>query len=149
MPIGEFATRDVITAPRQASVLDVAKLMRKHHVGDIVVTDEIGGRNVPAGIVTDRDIVLETLAQDVDPERVSAGDIMTQELVTVKESDGVFGAIELMRATGTRRAPVVDPQGALTGIISVDDLVGLLAEELSAVSKLISREQKQEVATRR
>jgi CBS domain-containing protein len=149
MPIGEFAICDVITASRETSVLEAAKLMRKHHVGDIVVADRIGSRNVPVGILTDRDIVLEALAQEVDPKKLTAGDIMSQDLVTIKQSEGIWRAVELMRAKGIRRMPVVDEQGSLAGIVSVDDLIGLLADELGAVAKLISREQKREAAVRR
>ena len=149
MAIGELSIREVVIAPRETSVLEAAKLMRQHHVGDIVVTDETGGRCVPVGIVTDRDIVLEVLAQDLDAASLSVGDIMTGDLITVKESEGVFQTIQLMRAKGARRAPVVDREGALIGIVSVDDLVELLAEELSELAKLISREQKREAEMRR
>ena len=74
---------------------------------------------------------------------------MTGDLITVKESEGVFRTIQLMRAKGARRAPVVDSEGALAGIVSVDDLVELLADELSELAKLISREQKREAEIRR
>ena len=149
MPVGELCIRQVVVTPRKTSVLDAAKLMRQHHVGDIVVTDEIAGRRVPVGIVTDRDIVLEVLAQELDAATLSAGDIMSSDLITVRENEGVFQTIQLMRAKGARRAPVVNSEGALVGIVSVDDLVELLAEELSQLAKLIAREQKLEAELRR
>jgi CBS domain-containing protein len=149
MPIGELAIRQVVVASRETSVLDAAKLMRQHHVGDVVITDQIGGRRVPVGIVTDRDLVLEVLAQEVDPAKLSVGDIITGDLTTVKDYEGVFQTIQVMRAKGARRIPVVDNEGALVGIVSVDDFVELLAEELGELSKLISREQRQEAETRR
>jgi CBS domain-containing protein len=74
---------------------------------------------------------------------------MTGDLVTVRENEGVFQTIQLMRAKGVRRAPVVDKEGALIGIVSADDFINLLAEELSELAKLISREQKREAETRR
>ena len=149
MPIGEFAVRDVVTAARETPVIEAAKLMRKHHVGDLVITEKIGGQDFPVGILTDRDIVMETLAQGVDPARLSAGDIMTGGAVTVKQSEGVWRTIELMRAKGIRRIPVVDNDGALAGIVAADDLVALLADELSAMAKLFTREQKREAGLRR
>jgi CBS domain-containing protein len=149
MPVGELCIRQVVVTPRKTSVLEAAKLMRQYHVGDIVVTDEIGGRKVPVGIVTDRDIVLEVLAQELDAATLSAGDIMSSDLVTVRENEGVLQTIQLMRAKGARRAPVVNSEGALVGIVSVDDLVELLAEELSQLAKLIAREQKLEAELRR
>ena len=149
MPVGELCIREVVVTPRKASVLEAAKLMRQHHVGDVVVTDEIDGHRAPVGIVTDRDIVLEVLAQELDATSLTVGDIMTSALITVRENDGVFQTIQLMRAKGARRAPVVDSQGVLVGIVSVDDFVELLAEELSQLAKLIAREQKLEGELRR
>lgn len=149
MPVGELCIRQVIVAPRNASVSEAAKLMRQYHVGDIVVTDEIDGRRTPVGIVTDRDIVVEVLAQELDAASLSVGDIMTADLITVTENEGVFQTIQLMRAKGARRAPVVNGEGALVGIVSVDDLLELLAQELGELAKLISREQKREAEMRR
>ncbi len=149
MPIGELAVRQVVIAPHGTPVLDAAKLMREYHVGDVVVTEETKGRRVPIGIVTDRDIVLEVLAQGVDASKLSVDDIMSRDLVTVNESQGVFQTIRLMRAKGARRAPVVDSDGTLVGIVSADDLIDLLAEELGELTQLISREQKVEAEIRK
>jgi CBS domain-containing protein len=149
MPIGELAIRQVVVTSRETPVLDAAKLMRQYHVGDIVVTDETDGKRLPVGIVTDRDIVLEVLAQEVDAAKLSVGDIMTGDLITVGENEGVFQTIQLMRAKGARRAPVVDNEGVLIGIVSADDFIELLADELSELAKLISREQKREAEVRR
>ena len=148
MPIGELAVRQVIVAPRGTAVLDAAKLMRQYHVGDIVITSETNGRRRPIGIVTDRDIVLEVLAQGIDAAKLSVDDIMTRDLITVRESEGVFQTIQLMRAKGARRAPIVNEEGVLIGIVSADDFIDLLAEELSELAKLISREQKREAEMR-
>jgi len=149
MPVGELCIRQAVVTSRNTSVLDAAKLMRQHHVGDIVVTDGVAGSRVPVGIVTDRDIVLEVLAQELDATSLSAGDIMSGDLITVRENEGVFQTIQLMRAKGARRAPVVNSEGLLVGIVSVDDLVELLAEELSQLAKLIAREQRLEAELRR
>jgi len=149
MPIGELCVRQVVIASRDTSVLDAARLMRHHHVGDIVVTEESNGRHVPVGIVTDRDMVLEVLAEELDPRRISVGDIMAGELVTVRESEETLPAIRHMRAKGVRRAPVVSDDGALAGILAVDDLLELLAEEMGELAKLIVREQKRETEQRR
>jgi CBS domain-containing protein len=149
MPIGELCVRQVVIASRDTSVLDAARLMRHHHVGDIVVTEESNGRRVPVGIVTDRDMVLEVLAEELDPRRISVEDIMNPELITVRESEEMLPAIQQMRAKGVRRVPVVSDDGALVGILAVDDLLELLAEEMGELAKLIAREQKREVELRR
>ena len=148
MPIGEFAIRQVVVASRETPVLEAAKLMRRYHVGDIVVVDEARGKRVPVGIVTDRDIVLEVLAQEIDAGKLSVGDIMSNDLAMVRENEGVLQTIQRMRAKGARRAPVVDDNGALIGIVSADDFLELLSEELNELAKLISREQKREVEAR-
>ncbi len=122
--------------------------MRQHHVGDLVVTDEIGGKRKPIGIVTDRDIVVETLALGLDPAELSIEDIMGQPLVTVREQDGILETIRKMRAKGIRRLPLVDADGVLAGIVTVDDLIGRLASEMGELAKTITREQKQEAVAR-
>lgn len=149
MPVGELCIRQVVVTPRESSVLDVAKLMRQYHVGDVIVTDGVNGRRAPVGIVTDRDIVVEVLAEGLDPGSLSAGDIMSTQLTTVRETEGLFQTIQVMRARGARRAPVVNNDGVLIGIVSVDDLIELLAQELSDLSTLIAREQKEEAELRR
>jgi CBS domain-containing protein len=74
---------------------------------------------------------------------------MSSDLITARENAGVFQTIQLMRAKGARRAPVVNGEGFLVGIVSVDDLMELLADELSELAKLVSREQKREAEIRR
>jgi len=148
MHVGELCIRHVVVAPRETSVWEAAKLMRHHHVGDIVVTAPVNGHRAPVGIVTDRDIVIEVLAPDLDAKTLTVGDIMGPELTTVKEDEGIFETIQAMRANAVRRAPVVDGNGVLVGIVSVDDMVELLAQELGDLAKLINREQKEEMETR-
>jgi len=149
MPIGEICNREVIIVQRDDTVLQAAKLMRQHHVGDLLVVEERGGRRVPVGIVTDRDLVVEIIAPELDSTVITVGDIMVTKLATVKESNGVFEAIQYMRSKGIRRLPVVDDDGGLVGIVTLDDLLVLLADELGALARLVEREQKNEAGSRR
>lgn len=149
MPIGEYCNRVVVVADRNTSVLDAARLMRQHHVGDIVVVDEANEARKPIGMVTDRDIVIEVVVNKLAPDTVMLGEIMTESLATVRERDGVFDTVQLMRRKGVRRMPVIDDYGALVGIVAVDDLIQLLAEEMGELSKLIAREQAREAGTRK
>jgi len=148
MPVAQIANREVISVPSSSSALQAAKMMRQHHVGDIVITDDSTGRPVPIGIVTDRDLVLEILAQEVDPARVTVGDIMTTNLLKIPLGEGISRTIQLMRARGTRRAPVVDKDGSLAGIVCVDDLIELIADELGELANLVARELKVEEKAR-
>lgn len=149
MPVGELCNRDVVILRREDTILAAAKLMRQHHVGDVVVADDSGGFRRPIGIITDRDVVIEIMATELDQRVITVGDIMTGGLVTVKESLGVFEAIQYMRTKAVRRLPVVDEQGALVGILTLDDLLQLLSEELAAIARLIAHQQQKETQDRR
>src|SRR3989338_2768420 len=149
MPIGEICNREVIIVQRDESVLQAAKLMRQHHVGNVVVVEERNGRRVPVGIVTDRDLVVEIIAPELDSTVITVGDIAVAELATGRENNGGFEAIQYMRNKGVRRLPVVDDGGGLVGIVTLDDLLVLLAEELGALARLVEREQKNEISSRR
>lgn len=141
MPISEICNREVIIAQRHETVSDAAKLMRERSVGTIVVVEEREGKRVPISIVTDRDLVVEIIALEADPTFVTLGDLMLRDLLTVKGSCGVFEGIQYMRNKGVRRLPVVDDDGSLLGIVALDDLLALLAEELSALAKLVEHER--------
>lgn len=144
MPIGSICVRDVITCNRDTKIDEVAQLMRQHHVGNVVVTEESKGKTVPVGIITDRDIVTSVIALKLDPTIFSADDLISRKIITVPENLGVFETIQEMRRHGVRRMPVLDQEGALAGIISIDDLIGLLAEEMSELAMLITKEQTEE-----
>ncbi len=149
MNIGEICTRRVIIARRETSIRDAAKLMREEHSGDIVVTEHVEGRERPVGILTDRDVVVEILAEDINSGGLTVGDVMTGSPVTVREGDGIFETIQLMRSKGVRRVPVVDVRGSLVGIVALDDILEILAEELGNLTRLIRQERRREVETRR
>ncbi len=149
MPISEICNREVVIVQPDSTILEAARLMRQHHVGDVVVVEDRGGVRVPVGIVTDRDLVVEIMAPELDQTAITVGDIMVPELSMVKENTGVFEAIQYMRAKGVRRLPVVDEGGGLVGILTLDDLLELLAEELHDLAKLVAHEQKKETMSRR
>ena len=148
MPVGEICNREVIIMQANETVSESARLMRNHHVGDVMVVEERDGIRVPVGIVTDRDLVVEIMALELDQMAITVGDIMTSGLISVPEDVGVFEAIEYMRAKGVRRLPVVDGKGGLIGILTLDDLLGLLAEELSDLAKTVKHEQSKERVSR-
>jgi CBS domain-containing protein len=144
MEVGKLCTVDTICCTRDESVQGAAFLMRKHHVGDIVVVDEADGVPVPAGIVTDRDIVVSVVALGLDPNGLQVGDIMTDDLLTADEHDDVTVTIERMRLRGIRRVPVVGEGGRLAGIVSADDLLGFLAEEMEDLARISPYQQQHE-----
>ena len=149
MSIGTICARDTIIAKREDTIAKVAKLMRKHHVGDIVVVKPGEDGNVPIGIVTDRDLVIEILAQGLSPDAVTVGDIMSYEVETSYESDGIWDTVQKMRSKGVRRMPVVNQNGGLVGIVSLDDMLELLSDELSGLTKIVNHEQERERVKRK
>ena len=149
MSVGEVCKREVVFISRDSTVAEAAKLMREHHVGALVVTGYEEGRPRPLGVLTDRDIVVEVIAEDLKPEDLLVGDVMSFELATVGEDDGISEAIKVMKGRGVRRIPVINGGGDLVGIFTVDDVMELLAEELSDLVKLVGYEQEREKATRK
>lgn len=144
MTIGFYCNREVVITTPKSSILDAAQLMRKHHVGTLVVAESVDGETYPRGIITDRDLVVEVMAPGVDPDQILVSDIMGERLFTVEESECLNDTMRLMRSHGIRRVPVVDKRGVLQGIISVDDMIVRIAEEAQELSKLIVHQQARE-----
>lgn len=148
MQAAELCNRQVVTASRDMSIPDAARLMRDRHVGSLVVTDISEGRTIPVGILTDRDIVIEIISKDISLNEVTVGDIMTYTLLKVTEDENIFEVAQRMRARGVRRVPVISRLGELVGIIAADDILELLSEELSLLARITTREAEQEKTKR-
>ncbi|UCC56021.1 MAG: CBS domain-containing protein [Gammaproteobacteria bacterium] len=144
MDAGELCCREVITATRDMSITEAAELMRDRHVGCLVVVEGIGDRQEPVGIITDRDIVIEVIAENVALDKVTVGDVMTYALLKVNVQDSILDTAQRMRARGVRRVPVIEPTGELAGILALDDILELLSEELSLLTRISDREAEQE-----
>ncbi|MBE9546543.1 MAG: CBS domain-containing protein [Proteobacteria bacterium] len=146
MSVDNFCNREVVITSKDTSIVEVAQLMRQHHVGDIVVVDSSGDQPVPIGIVTDRDIVIELVAGEVALDSITAGDMMSYDLATAKEQDGIWDTLQYMCSKGIKRMPVVNEQGGLEGILTANDLLELFAEELTLLARIttggLTREKK-------
>lgn len=129
----DFAIAAVVVAEPETTALTAAKLMRKHHVGALVVVDGLESSR-PVGIVTDRDLVLALMAEGLDPEVFTVGDIMSQELVVASPEMDAMDAVQLMRINRLRRIVIVDDAGRLVGIVTMEDLLELLTRELAALA---------------
>lgn len=144
----EACKHDVVVARRDTSLADAAKLMRERHVGCIVVVDT-NDASKPVGILTDRDIVVEVVAAELDPRSVTVGEIMSTPVVTVRAGDDALDTLKAMRIRGVRRVPVVDDAGALAGLASLDDLLEIAGETLNDVVGAIVSERSIESWVRR
>ncbi|RJG06432.1 CBS domain-containing protein [Noviherbaspirillum cavernae] len=137
MSISECSNIGVVCCGVDATIPEVAALMRKYHVGDVIVVENRNGDRVPLGIVTDRDIVIETTALQLDTNVFTAGDIMSTPIITVREGEGFIETLRLMRQHKIRRMPVVTDAGTLYGIVTADDVINLLVMELSLMTGAI------------
>src|SRR3970040_1798883 len=136
MSISSLCKRVVVTIHRDATVEDAALFMRSSHIGNVVVVDAADTRR-PVGIITDRDIAVEVVAQGLAPAQTRVGSVMSTPVVSLREEDSFIEALDKVSAGGVRRAPVLDRDGGLKGVVSVDDLGPLLARELGQIGALI------------
>jgi CBS domain-containing protein len=137
MSVGRICLREVDIAEAPESVFEAARRMRERRVGTLVVVDDTGK---PVGLVTDRDLALRVVAVGGDPRAMSVGAVMTAYPETVSETAPIESALALMRSGSFRRLPVVNEDGKLVGILSLDDVLGLLAEEFALIAGLLERE---------
>jgi CBS domain-containing protein len=143
MTIGAICKRNVAVGPKGESIVDAAKRMRILHVGTVIVVEERDGQQVPIGILTDRDIVLSVVASNSEQlPFLMVGDAMSDDLLTAVEDTSLADALKLMQERGVRRRPVVDHIGALIGIVTADDVIRFLADELGQVVKLMGHEDR-------
>jgi CBS domain-containing protein len=147
--INEYMSFDPVTARGAEGLLDAARRMRQLHVGCLVVVDGPAGEHRPIGILTDRDIVVGVLAQtDQKLHLLSVDDVMTQKLVLAREGEDLDEVLRRMRAKGVRRVPVVDPRGTLKGLLSFDDILEHVREQVGALAELVGRERRREETAR-
>ena len=144
LTVGEVCTRSVTIAFRTTLLNGAARLMRENHVGSLVVVDETGGKRIVVGILTDRDIVTSVLALDLDCSTLMVEDVMSTDVVTARENDSLIDVMQIMRRKGVRRVPVVGPEGELLGLVTLDDLLEILAQELGLLVSAIETEGQRE-----
>jgi CBS domain-containing protein len=128
-----------VTRPDEA-LADAAHAMLNNRVGSLIVIENRGTARKPIGILTDRDIVRGQLRLGADLFCLTVGEVMTADPLTITIGTGVTEAIEAMQARAVRRAPVVDGFGNLMGIITLDDLLPVVAGELEELSTLIGKQ---------
>ena len=140
--VGELCNRAVVIVGKEDTLQEAARLMRDHHVGALVIAEERDGKRFPIGMVTDRDLVVGVLAREVEHlGQLMVRDVVTSwDVVTAGEDESALELFKRMRAFGVRRLPVIDAGGALVGIVAFDDLVGLLAEFMTDLDRVLTRE---------
>ncbi len=135
--IGDICSKPAVTAAPETTVQEAAHRMRTRKVGALVVMNENGE---PKGILTDRDIAVNVVAQGQDPAKTQVGTLIRRKPTVIREDKGVLDATKLLSKHGVRRLPVVSREGKLVGIISLDDLLMLLGSELSHIASTLASE---------
>lgn len=144
MKVGEYCKKAVVAIASGSDAAEAAKLMRKQHVGFLIVYREQDALRKPLGVLTDRDLVLGVMARDVDPQAVTVDDIMSRQPLVATEADELSDMLHAMRFAGIRRVPVVDDRGALTGIMAIDDAIEVVTGLMCDIAGSIKSEQRQE-----
>jgi CBS domain-containing protein len=136
--VGRICERRVLTVNPDINITTAAKLMSDLHMGDLVVVEK--DTRIPIGILTDRDIVRSVVAEGGSAESLRVDTIMARDLLVVNETADIREVIKKMLQKSVRRVPVLDANGLLVGIVTLDDLYAVIAEEMILLSR-ISREQ--------
>lgn len=145
MTVGEVCKRNVAVAAKNETIVDAANHMRAFHVGDLVVVENRQDRRMPIGVITDRDIVVSAVASNSGHiSSLLVGDIMSSDVVTAREHETTEVALKRMEENGVRRLPVVDGDGALVGIMTLDDALQFLTDQQIGLVKIVAQEQRHE-----
>jgi signal-transduction protein with cAMP-binding, CBS, and nucleotidyltransferase domain len=148
LKIRDVAVHEPVTARPNESVGTCARRMHDEHVGCLVVVEDSDGTVFPVGVLTDRDIAIEVVAFGLDPATMTAGDVMSERPAVVEEDDDLLDALAHMRERGVRRLPVVRPDGALSGMLALDNLLEALGEEIDGVLGVMRAQRTKELRTR-
>ena len=131
MPVGKLAV-DAKTASPDTPISEIAEIMAAADIGDVIITEG----DEPVGIVTDRDIVMK-YAGGKALDDLDAEDVMTPNPATIHEDAADIELPRQLAEAGVRRLPVVDDDGMLVGIVTLDDLVATIGEEMKDVATVI------------
>ena len=137
MGLVKCCREQVVAVSPDTPAVEVARIMGEKNVGSVVI---VTGDNRPTGVITDGDLTIRVMAHEKNPGEVRAGDITTRDVITFRDSMGIYEAIQKMTAEGIRRMPVVDDAGELIGIVTMDDIVRMLGEEMAAIAKNIEKQ---------
>lgn len=146
MTIGRICCREVDVADPEETIRIAAQRMGTRGVGTLVVLDP---DEHPIGILTDRDLAVRAVGAGRTPDTTRVHEVMTASVQTAFERMPIEDALALMRSQSVRRLVVVRGDGRLAGIVSLDDVLALLAEEFREVGLLLEKEDPRNVATAR
>jgi CBS domain-containing protein len=139
MSVGRLCTRTVWIASAEEDVAACARRMAEHDVGTLVVLDE---ERRPLGLLTDRDVVLRVVAKGLDPAATRVAEVMSRPVLHAHESTPIEDGIARMAGAHARRLVVTGDDGRLVGLLALDDVLDLLAEEAQTIGRLLQRSRR-------
>lgn len=139
MSVGRICCREVQLAAADETVVAAARRIGEERVGTLLVLNEA---KEPIGLITDRDLVLRVIATGKDPQTTHVEEIMTRAPKVIREDTPIEAALGLMRTGSFRRLPVVNQLGELVGILSLDDVLALLAEEFAYIGSVVEQRKR-------
>jgi len=134
MSLREFCKRPVVTISPRDTILEACRLLEARNIGCLVAQEN----GKVSGILTDRDIALKVTGERKDPQLTKVGEIMTQNPIRISVDKNIHDLTNLMHAHHVRRVPIVDGGDKALGIVTMDDLIALLADEMSDLGKTVS-----------
>lgn len=142
MSLRKYLSKDVVMASGDTSIADITKTMKEKNVGSVVIVKNNENDRSLLGIVTDRDILIKLIDQGSELNKKAVKEIVSQDVLTLKDSEGFKETTEKMAEKGVRRAPVVDDNNQVIGIVTLDDLLITLAEKLSVLSNILKKQSR-------
>lgn len=148
MSIKNLYRKEAVTVKPETRIEDVTRIMEEKNLGSLIICQdgtnwkELGIRGAKEfGIVTDRDIALKVINNRLDPKTATIDQIMTKKnLIVLREDMGLCEALDQVRNAAIRRFPVIDAEGNLQGIITIDDIIQLLGREMADIAKVLENE---------
>ncbi len=137
MSVASICRRDIVTIADTASLREAAQLMRSQHVGSLVLTQTSAGHEQAVGLITDRDLVIEGLANDRDLLRTPVGQLARRDLAAIAGDADLGLAVARMREAGLRRLLVTAADGHVMGIVSFDDVLEALALQIGGLAEAV------------
>ena len=134
MTLENFCRKPVVKILPERNVAEACRVMEEYNIGCLIVEDD----GKLCGIVTDRDIALKVAGAMRDPQQTAVREIMTTNPIRISVDKDLRHLTSLMHAFHVRRVPIVNGHDTIVGIITLDDIIALIASEMSEIGKAVS-----------
>ena len=134
MTLENFCRKPVVKILPERNVAEACRVMEEYNIGCLIVEDD----GKLCGIVTDQDIALKVAGAMRDPQQTAVREIMTTNPIRISVDKDLRHLTSLMHAFHVRRVPIVNGHDTIVGIITLDDIIALIASEMSEIGKAIS-----------